>query len=54
MACPFCGGEQFLAEKSSMTGEDCRTYECRKCGKEEEVRGPAVWKGLHDHNEAKE
>jgi predicted RNA-binding Zn-ribbon protein involved in translation (DUF1610 family) len=43
--CPTCGREMVLVERSSMTGDDMRTYRCTHC-RTEHVRdfGIAAWK----------
>jgi predicted RNA-binding Zn-ribbon protein involved in translation (DUF1610 family) len=51
--CPTCGDEMTRIEKTTMTGDDMRTYRCDQCGKEHIVNfGPALWKVLSDAREA--
>jgi DNA-directed RNA polymerase subunit RPC12/RpoP len=48
-ACPDCGREMTLVEKTTFSGNDMRTYSCERCGKEHIVDyGVAVWKALSD------
>lgn len=50
--CPDCGREMLLVEKTTMTGNDMRTYRCGHCRKEHVVDfGPALWKALSDARE---
>ncbi len=52
-ACPDCGRDMDLIEKTTMTGSDRRTYRCEHCGEEHVVNfGPALWKILSDAREA--
>jgi predicted RNA-binding Zn-ribbon protein involved in translation (DUF1610 family) len=54
-ACPTCGREMDLIEKTTMTGSDMRTYRCEHCGEEHVINfGPALWKILSDAREADE
>ena len=51
--CPKCGDEMTRIDKSTMTGNDMRTYRCDRCGEERVVDfGPALWKVLSDAREA--
>jgi hypothetical protein len=48
-ACPTCGAEMTLVERSTFSGIDMRTYRCDRCRKEHIVDyGAAVWKVLSD------
>ena len=48
-ACPDCGKQMILIERTTMTGNDMRTYRCEPCGRDEIVNfGPALWQILHD------
>jgi transposase-like protein len=48
-ACPTCGEEMTLVEKTTFSGNDMRTYRCDRCQKEHVVDyGVAVWKVLSD------
>lgn len=50
-ACPECGKQMRLVERSSMSGDDVRTYRCDDCGKEHIMNfGTALWKMLSDAN----
>jgi predicted RNA-binding Zn-ribbon protein involved in translation (DUF1610 family) len=50
--CPKCGKEMILVDRSSMSGDDMRTYRCDRCRKEHIVDfGTALWKKLSDANE---
>jgi tRNA(Ile2) C34 agmatinyltransferase TiaS len=50
--CPKCGGELFLEDKITVTGEDFREYRCRKCQHlVVEDHGAALWQLLHNANE---
>ena len=41
-----------LIERTTMTGDDMRTYRCERCRKEHIVNfGPALWKVLSDARE---
>jgi predicted RNA-binding Zn-ribbon protein involved in translation (DUF1610 family) len=47
--CPACGDEMRLVDRSSMSGNDMRSYRCDRCQKEHIVDlGPALWKILSD------
>ncbi|MBI3675062.1 MAG: hypothetical protein HY243_00390 [Proteobacteria bacterium] len=47
--CPKCGKEMVLIEKTTMTGNDMRTYRCEDCREEHVVNfGTALWKILSD------
>ena len=47
--CPTCGKEMRLVERSSMSGDDMRTYRRDDCQKEHIVNfGTALWKILSD------
>lgn len=51
--CPKCGGELYLEDKVTVTGQDFREYRCRSCRHlVVEDHGVAMWKILHDSNEA--
>ena len=51
MKCPDCGKPMILVEKSTMSGEDLRTYCCDLCDKEHDVNlGTALWKLMSDAN----
>lgn len=48
-ACPQCGREMILIDRSTMSGDDMRTYRCDRCKKEHIVDfGTATWKVLSD------
>jgi len=48
-ACPRCGQEMTLIEKTTFSGNDMRTYRCDRCQKEHVVDyGVALWKVLSD------
>jgi len=48
-ACPQCGREMDMVEKTTMTGDDMRTYRCEHCQREHILNfGPALWKVLSD------
>ncbi len=53
--CPKCGKEMRLVDRSSMSGDDMRTYRCDSC-QEEHIRdfGTAAWKKLSDMNNSGE
>ena len=54
-ACPSCGREMDQIERSSMTGNDMRTYRCEACGQEHILNfGTALWKILSDAREEAE
>ena len=47
--CPKCGKEMRLVERSSMSGDDMRTYRCDECAEEHIMNfGTALWKILSD------
>jgi len=47
--CSVCRREMELTERTTMTGDDMRTYRCEHCNREEIVNfGPALWKVLSD------
>lgn len=47
--CPDCGQEMILIDRTTMTGDDMRTYRCDRCQKEHIVNfGTALWKALSD------
>ena len=49
--CPECGREMVLVEKTTMSGNDMRTYRCDHCQKEHIVDfGTALWKLMSDAN----
>jgi transposase-like protein len=53
--CPTCGKEMRLVERSSMSGDDMRTYRCDDCQKEHIVNfGTALWKILSDARKREE
>ena len=42
--CPTCDEEVILADKTTTTGSDMRSYRCERCSKEHVVNfGPALW-----------
>ena len=46
---PQCGREMILIDRSTMSGDDMRTYRCDRCKKEHIVDfGTATWKVLSD------
>jgi DNA-directed RNA polymerase subunit RPC12/RpoP len=48
-ACPDCGREMDLIDRTTFTGNDMRTYRCEHCGEEHIVNfGPALWQILSD------
>lgn len=50
--CPTCGQEMTLVERTTMTGNDMRSYRCDQCKREHIVNfGPALWQILHDARE---
>ena len=52
--CPKCGKDMVMIEKSTMTGDDMRTYRCEDCQEEHIVNfGIALWKALSDAREEK-
>jgi predicted Zn finger-like uncharacterized protein len=47
--CPECGAEMILVDRSTMSGDDMRTYRCGRCRKDHIVDfGIATWKVLSD------
>jgi hypothetical protein len=49
--CPKCGQEMDMIDKSTMSGDDMRTYRCEYCQEEHIVNyGIALWKALSDAN----
>ena len=53
--CPVCGREMRLVERTTMTGDDMRTYRCGHCRQEHIVNfGTALWKVLSDAKERDE
>ncbi len=47
--CPKCGKEMILVDRSTMSGDDMRTYRCGHCQEEHIVDfGTALWKTLSD------
>ncbi len=49
--CPKSGKAMRLVERSSMSGDDMRTYRCDDCAKEHIMNfGTALWKILSDAN----
>jgi hypothetical protein len=47
--CHKCGTEMILVERSSMSGDDMRTYRCDRCRKEHIIDfGTALWKKISD------
>jgi predicted RNA-binding Zn-ribbon protein involved in translation (DUF1610 family) len=49
--CPKCGREMILIDRSTMSGDDMRTYRCEHCQEEHIVNyGVALWKVLSDAN----
>lgn len=54
-ACPTCGREMELIDRTTMTGNDMRTYRCEPCGDEHIINfGTALWKVLSDAREEAE
>jgi predicted RNA-binding Zn-ribbon protein involved in translation (DUF1610 family) len=50
--CPKCGREMRLVDRSSMSGDDMRTYRCDRCQEEHILDfGTARWKVLSDARE---
>ena len=48
-ACPRCGREMILIDRTTMSGDDMRTYRCDRCKEEHIVDyGIAMWKVLSD------
>jgi transposase-like protein len=48
-ACPKCHREMTLIERTTMTGDDMRTYRCEHCQQERIVDfGTALWKVMSD------
>ena len=53
--CPDCGGALRFEDQTSFSGNKIRDYKCVKCGRYViEDCGVALWKVLHDANEAKD
>jgi predicted RNA-binding Zn-ribbon protein involved in translation (DUF1610 family) len=53
--CPTCGRDMTMTDRSSMTGDDMRTYYCGHCRKEHIVDfGVATWKAMSDARKADE
>jgi transposase-like protein len=53
--CPTCATEMILVERTSMSGDDMRTYRCDRCQKEHIVDfGTAMWKLMSDANKSEE
>jgi predicted RNA-binding Zn-ribbon protein involved in translation (DUF1610 family) len=51
--CPTCGQEMRLVDRSSMSGDDMRSYRCDRCQKEHIVDfGIATWKAMSDARES--
>jgi hypothetical protein len=51
--CPKCGREMDMIDKSTMSGDDMRTYRCERCQEEHIVNyGVALWKVLSDANKS--
>jgi len=49
ITCPKCGKEMRMVDKSTMSGDDMRTYRCDPCQKEHIVNfGIATWKAMSD------
>ena len=47
--CLKCGKQMRLVERSSMSGDDMRTYRCDDCAEEHIMNfGTALWKVLSD------
>ena len=47
--CPKCLREMILIDRSTMSGDDMRTYRCDRCKQEHIVDfGIATWKALSD------
>ena len=47
--CPRCWGKMIVVERSTMSGDDMRTYRCTRCKREKIVDfGTATWKRLSD------
>ena len=52
--CPKCRRETRLVDRSSMSGDDMRTYRCDRCRQDHIVDfGTAVWKIMSDAREGK-
>jgi len=52
-SCPECGAEMVRIDRTTMTGNDMRTYRCDHCQKEHVVNfGPALWKVLSEARES--
>ena len=51
--CPTCGRDMTMTERTSMSGDDMRTYYCGHCRKEHLVNfGVATWKAMADARKA--
>jgi len=51
--CPKCGREMDMIDKSTMSGDDMRTYRCEHCREEHIVNyGIALWQALSDANKS--
>jgi predicted RNA-binding Zn-ribbon protein involved in translation (DUF1610 family) len=47
--CPTCGRDMTMTERTSISGDDMRTYYCSHCRKEHIVNfGVATWKAIAD------
>ncbi|MDE1986930.1 MAG: hypothetical protein KGL29_04620 [Alphaproteobacteria bacterium] len=47
--CPKCGKDMRMVDKSTMSGNDMRTYRCDDCQEEHIMNfGTALWKVLSD------
>jgi hypothetical protein len=47
--CRKCGAEMILIERTTMSGDDMRTYRCDQCREEHIVDfGVALWKRISD------
>lgn len=54
-ACPNCGAEMIQIDKSTMSGNDMRTFRCDPCKQEKVVNfGIALWKALSDARKSEE
>jgi len=51
--CPDCGRKMVQIEKHTMSGNDLRTFRCKRCGKEHDLDfGVALWKVMSDANKS--
>jgi len=51
--CPKCGKEMRLVDRSSMSGNDMRSYRCDRCQEEHILDfDTAAWKKLSDGSES--